>query len=81
MFGLYWFCNNINIILSKKIIQLSFEIWFSNLVYMKITLPKADSKLDKEKETKKDFRKKFESWVCFTKLFTKLLKHDLKKLF
>jgi len=25
---------------------------------MKITLPKADSKLDKEKETKKDFKEK-----------------------
>jgi len=25
---------------------------------MKVTLPKADSKLDKEKETKKDFKEK-----------------------
>jgi hypothetical protein len=28
------------------------------LVYIKITLPRADSKLDKEKETKKDFKEK-----------------------
>jgi hypothetical protein len=28
------------------------------LVYMKVTLPKTDSKLDKEKETKKDFKEK-----------------------
>lgn len=28
------------------------------LVYMKVTLPRADSKLDKERETKKDFKEK-----------------------
>jgi hypothetical protein len=28
------------------------------LVYLKITLPKKDSKLDKEQETKKDFKEK-----------------------
>jgi len=33
-------------------------IWAKNLVYMKVTLPKSDSKLDKEKETKKDFKEK-----------------------
>ena len=39
-------------ILIKKAVRLAFEIWYSkNLVYLKVTLPKADSKLDKEKET------------------------------
>ena len=60
-------------ILSKKIIQLSFEIWFSrNLVYMKITLPKADSKLDKEKETKKDFKEKIWIMSMFYKAIHKI---------
>jgi hypothetical protein len=46
-------------ILIKKAVRLAFEIWYSkNLVYLKVTLPKADSKLDKEKETKKDFKEK-----------------------
>ena len=30
----------------------------NRLVYLKVTLPRADSKLDKEKETKKDFKEK-----------------------
>jgi hypothetical protein len=43
----------------RKLIQLAFEVWYSkNLRYLKITLPRADSKLDKEKETKKDFKEK-----------------------
>lgn len=36
-------------------------IWntfIKKMVYLRITLPKADSKLDKEKETKKDFKEK-----------------------
>jgi hypothetical protein len=36
-----------------------FELYKSkDLVYLKITLPKKDSKLDKEQETKKDFKEK-----------------------
>jgi hypothetical protein len=39
--------------------RLLFEVSRSKrLVYMKVTLPKSDSKLDKEKETKKDFKEK-----------------------
>jgi hypothetical protein len=42
-----------------KLIRLLYEIYAARkLVYMKITLPRADSKLDKEKETKKDFKEK-----------------------
>jgi hypothetical protein len=42
-----------------KLIRLGYEILMSGrLVYMKVTLPRADSKLDKERETKKDFKEK-----------------------
>lgn len=42
-----------------KIIRLWYEIMMSwSLIYMKVTLPRADSKLDKERETKKDFKEK-----------------------
>ncbi len=42
-----------------KIVRLIYEILMANrLVYLKVTLPRADSKLDKEKETKKDFKEK-----------------------
>ena len=39
-----------------KSVRLVFELYYSkNLRYLQITLPRADSKLDKERETKKDF--------------------------
>jgi len=42
-----------------KTVRLLFELYYSkNLRYLQITLPRADSKLDKEKETKKDFKEK-----------------------
>jgi hypothetical protein len=42
-----------------KVIRLSYEVLMAGrLVYMKVTLPRADSKLDKERETKKDFKEK-----------------------
>lgn len=42
-----------------KLIRLVYEVYASrNLVYMRVSLPRADSKLDKEKETKKDFKEK-----------------------
>ncbi len=62
----YIFSNALHIILfillvwmMIKLIRLSYEILMANkLVYMKVTLPRADSKLDKERETKKDFKEK-----------------------
>lgn len=40
-------------------IRLFFEIWASrHLVYIQVSLPRSDSKLDKEHETKKDFKEK-----------------------
>ena len=45
-----------------KAIRLAFEIYYSKkLVYLKITMPRNDSKLDKEHETKKDFKEKI--WI------------------
>ncbi len=42
-----------------KVIRLIYEVLMAgNLVSMKVTLPRADSKLDKERETKKDFKEK-----------------------
>lgn len=37
------------------------------LIYMKVTLPRADSKLDKERETKKDFKEKVGIMTVFYK--------------
>ena len=62
-----------------KLIQLAFEIYYSkHLRYLKVTLPRADSKLDKEKETKKDFKEK--AWVMsmFYKAIHKLAEAGLK---
>ncbi len=65
--GIVYFVENIvNIIafiviawILLKCIRLAYEVLMSGrLVYMKVTLPRADSKLDKERETKKDFKEK-----------------------
>jgi Type IV secretory system Conjugative DNA transfer len=51
-----------------KIIRLAYEILMAGrLVYMKVTLPRADSKLDKERETKKDFKEKAGIMTVFYK--------------
>lgn len=43
----------------RKAIRLLFEIWMARyLVYIQVALPRSDSKLDKERETKKDFKEK-----------------------
>ena len=56
-----------------KTIRLCFELYYSkNLRYLKITLPRADSKLDKEKETKKDFKEKIGMMSMFYKAVHKL---------
>lgn len=42
-----------------RVMRLAYEVLMANrLVYLKVTLPRADSKLDKERETKKDFKEK-----------------------
>jgi len=61
------------LILIKKIVQLIFEVYYAkNLRYLRITLPRADSKLDKEKETKKDFKEKIGTMSMFYKAIHKL---------
>jgi len=45
---------------------------------MKVTLPKADSKLDKEKETKKDFKEKIGMMSMYYKAIHKLSDTGLK---
>jgi len=56
-----------------KIMRFIFEIYYAkNLVYLRIILPRADSKLDKEKETKKDFKEKIAMMSMFYKAIHKL---------
>ncbi len=56
-----------------KFIRLMFELYKAkDLVYLKITLPKKDSKLDKEQETKKDFKEKMGMMWMFYKAIHKL---------
>ncbi len=62
-----------------KSIRLGFELWYSkNLRYLKITVPRADSKLDKEKETKKDFKEKIWQMSMFYKAIHKLSEAGLR---
>ncbi len=69
-------------VILKKIIRLTFEIYYAkNLVYLKVTLPRADSKLDKEKETKKDFKEKIGIMSMFYKAVHKLSEAWLKDTF
>lgn len=65
-----------------KIIRLIFEVYYSkNIRYLKITLPRADSKLDKEQETKKDFKEKLGMMSMFYKAIHKLSEAWLKDTF
>jgi len=50
-----------------------FELYYSkNLRYLQVTLPRADSKLDKEQATKKDFKEKAAIMSMFYKAIHKL---------
>ncbi len=54
--------------LTLKLIRLAYEIVRAkNLVYMRVMLPRADSKLDKEQDTKKDFKEKIGIMTLFYK--------------
>jgi len=62
-----------------KSIRLAFELFYSkNLRYLQITVPRADSKLDKEKETKKDFKEKIGQMSMFYKAVHKLSEAGLR---
>lgn len=66
--------------LSVKAIRMAYEmITASRLVYMKVTLPRADSKLDKERETKKDFKEKMGIMSIFYKGIHKISEANLKE--
>ena len=70
------------LILIVKAIRLAFEIYYGkNLVYLKVTLPRSDSKLDKERETKKDFKEKVGMMSMFFKAIHKLSEAWLKDSF
>lgn len=65
-----------------KTIRLIFEVYYAkNIRYLKVTLPRADSKLDKEKETKKDFKEKLGMMSMFYKAIHKLSEAWLKDTF
>lgn len=57
----------------RNLIRLGFEIITAKkLVYMRVLMPRADSKLDKERETKKDFKEKTGIMSMFYKATHKL---------
>jgi len=65
-----------------KAIRLAFELYYSrHLRYLQITLPRADSKLDKEKETKKDYKEKIGMMSMFYKAIHKLSEAGLRDTF
>ncbi len=56
-----------------KLVRILYEIYAAKrLVYMRVTLPRADSKLDKERETKKDFKEKVGIMSIFFKSIHKI---------
>lgn len=68
-----WWVLFIFVLLLIKVIRVIYEVSRTkDLVYMKVTLPKADSKLDKEKETKKDFKEKIWMMSMYYKAIHKL---------
>ncbi|MCP4523644.1 MAG: hypothetical protein GY828_05525, partial [Candidatus Gracilibacteria bacterium] len=68
--------------LLRGIIRFFFEIYYSkNIRYLKVTVPRADSKLDKEKETKKDFKEKIGMMTMFYKAIHKLSEAGLRDTF
>lgn len=72
----------ISLYLSLKLLRFLFEIYYAkNLRYLRVMVPRADSKLDKEKETKKDFKEKIWMMSMFYKAIHKLTEAGLKDTF
>jgi len=70
------------LVLLIKLMRFFFEIYYAkNLVYLRVTLPRSDSKLDKERETKKDFKEKIGMMSMFYKAIHKLSEAGLKDTF
>jgi len=62
------------------LVRFLYEIYSaSRLVYMKVTLPRADSRLDKERETKKDFKEKLGVMSIFYKALHKMNQSNLSE--
>ncbi len=56
-----------------RIVRLTYEVMMTpRMRYMKVTLPRADSKLDKEQDTKKDFKEKIGIMTLFYKSVHKI---------
>ena len=79
--SLVWIFDNVlNIFLAVIIIwicirlmRLAYEVMMTpRMRYMKVTLPRADSKLDKEQDTKKDFKEKIGIMTLFYKSVHKI---------
>ncbi|MCD5385194.1 DUF87 domain-containing protein [Candidatus Gracilibacteria bacterium] len=69
----------IGTIIFIKTIRFLFELYYAkNLVYLKVTVPRTDSKLDKEKETKKDFKEKIGMMNMFYKAIHKLAEAGMR---
>ncbi len=56
-----------------RLMRLTYEVMMTpRMRYMKVTLPRADSKLDKEQDTKKDFKEKIGIMTLFYKSVHKI---------
>ncbi|MBC7504058.1 type IV secretory system conjugative DNA transfer family protein [Candidatus Gracilibacteria bacterium] len=56
-----------------RLMRLAYEVMMTpHMRYMKVTLPRADSKLDKEQDTKKDFKEKIGIMTLFYKSVHKI---------
>ena len=79
-FFVWIFENALNIFLAViiiwiciRIMRLTYEVMMTpRMRYMKVTLPRADSKLDKEQDTKKDFKEKIGIMTLFYKSVHKI---------
>lgn len=72
----------IALLLSLRWIRLLFEIYWSKyFIYLQVTFPKADSKLDKERETKRDFKEKIGMMSMYYKAIHKLSETSFKDTF
>ncbi len=79
--GFIWiYMNMLNIFLAViivwiciRLMRLAYEVMMTpRMRYMKVTLPRADSKLDKEQDTKKDFKEKIGIMTLFYKSVHKI---------
>ncbi|MDD3302807.1 MAG: DUF87 domain-containing protein [Candidatus Gracilibacteria bacterium] len=80
LFVIYIIIIFVGFLIILKAIRLAFEIYYSKkLVYLKVTMPRNDSKLDKEHETKKDFKEKIGLMSMFFKSVHKISNVGLRE--